>query len=1296
MLSKNPIYKRSVLTPDFVNPYQTKKEIYARQFQEAESITDFFRLKTPVQILADDVGTGKTWVGMMTLFSCLTDDVEDKSATRKGTKRIKRKHALVVAPTRMVANKWIRELYQFNRNFIENPENTSIDQLNSTKKLLEILEADKRSTVPKAHSTLAALFKCNGEERKRSPQGPQLLLLRLLEAYAAQTKTTKENEDKNIQDQKFSFFVEKFSNHSLKGPLDSILLLQNIIHLIEKLKLYNCKCRNNLSYWHDQDFDSIVWNTSNKSRNYINSYWEKSLDEFIPVDEIGLNSRQFKTKLNYLVQIVSVLWSSDRRILDIPPEAVFKQKPDISLHNIINTAFKKKFADYTIEDVNSVFKALITTIIQGLPRESLFKNLNIELSEITQQWGINLKKSYVCEDQAKHIVRMLAAYANRLQSLSGFNIKISDQFMERYAAAGVFKSPIDLHDQISNDTVNNKVESHWLQFINFISPFIEEAKRNYISQKTDSSKHHLKKQQMKFGLMVKRLGSAVLQLIDYEQHPDRVGSSFWFERPKERAIHVMYMNDLKVNAHEKKYQKKDNTNKLTNGEILYKNSIDQLASKLKNSKLIKLAIIDEAHNWRNRAFGARSFQQYIQPSVFRTLLVTATPLHMGVADLKSIIDLSIGLEKNKTTNADKQKSIFKENEFKEFRKSYNALFMSRKDDAVNEELLLSKASELQNEVAKACRALSRNDKAIQIIEKEKHKLAAIPHDKNLKSIQKDIWRKLKDIDKKELSELSELAKSITTLVAFQETNILKHLMLMIVKTRAPKHLQDQNGQRIGRRRYLCGAEVCLNPRPPADEQHLILHDNKGIDNKASGWVELIGMRLSQMDINIDNKQKNKKSARLLVGLPSSYDALRESALFKDVKELESESNDILCPETTKLYCNIFANLTGYSSTHHPKVRQTVDIMFDNLKKGEKSLVFCQRTATVDAIVNAFQARLNNIIKDDLEKITPLDSKSEINTEDIFKIACYHAKKIAKHIDFTSYLSEQKFDDLFECIRHLSTNKNIEAINYDSRVVWLVSEIFNKLVDGFKENKQLQLKRHFRLLELDEDSAKFLYGIQNVDGMENDDKTQKIQNASAILKRLKNAINAGFAVTAKVTGDTDNKDEIRANFSSPFYPLALVCSPVSQEGVDMHKYCRSIVLHDLNWNPAVLEQRVGRLDRVGSYASELGLPVDVFIPYLADSYDEHQYARVLQRAEMQELIFGRNDSVISDKGWDDIKDSESRKQFASQLSDELDDDDQNIPLLGDLIYGLFDMDLSISKRTETYNQQISTQNVSFDT
>lgn len=132
---------------------------------------------------------------------------------------------------------------------------------------------------------------------------------------------------------------------------------------------------------------------------------------------------------------------------------------------------------------------------------------------------------------------------------------------------------------------------------------------------------------------------------------------------------------------------------------------------------------------------------------------------------------------------------------------------------------------------------------------------------------------------------------------------------------------------------------------------------------------------------------------------------------------------------------------------------------------------------------------------------------------------------------------------------------------------------------------------------------------------------------------------------------------------------------------MHRYCSTIILHDLNWNPAVLEQRVGRLDRVGSYASELHRPVDVFIPYLADSYDEYQYARVLQRAELQELIFGCNDTVISDKGWEEKDDTEVTGEFSSQFREELNSVENNIPLLGNLIHGLFDMDLSVSKRNE---------------
>ena len=44
---------------------------------------------------------------------------------------------------------------------------------------------------------------------------------------------------------------------------------------------------------------------------------------------------------------------------------------------------------------------------------------------------------------------------------------------------------------------------------------------------------------------------------------------------------------------------------------------------------------------------------------------------------------------------------------------------------------------------------------------------------------------------------------------------------------------------------------------------------------------------------------------------------------------------------------------------------------------------------------------------------------------------------------------------------------------------------------------------------------------------------------------------------------------------------LICTQVGQEGIDLHRHCRHVVHYDLAWNPAVLEQRTGRADRIGS-------------------------------------------------------------------------------------------------------------------
>ena len=122
---------------------------------------------------------------------------------------------------------------------------------------------------------------------------------------------------------------------------------------------------------------------------------------------------------------------------------------------------------------------------------------------------------------------------------------------------------------------------------------------------------------------------------------------------------------------------------------------------------------------------------------------------------------------------------------------------------------------------------------------------------------------------------------------------------------------------------------------------------------------------------------------------------------------------------------------------------------------------------------------------------------------------------------------------------------------------------------------------------------------------------------------------------------------------------------------MHKFCRQIILHDLNWNPAKLEQRVGRVDRQGSFASVLCKPVEVYVPFLANSYDDYQYKTVLERSNLQELVFGRNEMVLNESEENDLGLEEG--DYPQGNSGQ-----PNLANIRNLIRGLFDMDLSLER------------------
>jgi len=160
--------------------------------------------------------------------------------------------------------------------------------------------------------------------------------------------------------------------------------------------------------------------------------------------------------------------------------------------------------------------------------------------------------------------------------------------------------------------------------------------------------------------------------------------------------------------------------------------------------------------------------------------------------------------------------------------------------------------------------------------------------------------------------------------------------------------------------------------------------------------------------------------------------------------------------------------------------------------------------------------------------------------------------------------------------------------------------------------------------------------------------------------LQYSMNAKAEAVVLVTGDSKtDRDAVFSGFNTPLLPDILVCTQVGQEGIDLHRHCSHVIHYDLGWNPATLEQRTGRADRIGSKTlrerrlaaehrkqqglelDEAHLPgLDVALPYLAGTYDERMFDRLRGRSQAFEILTGGDptadrESETSWLGSDDV-------------------------------------------------------------
>ncbi|MDY6826623.1 MAG: SNF2-related protein [Bacillota bacterium] len=109
------------------------------------------------------------------------------------------------------------------------------------------------------------------------------------------------------------------------------------------------------------------------------------------------------------------------------------------------------------------------------------------------------------------------------------------------------------------------------------------------------------------------------------------------------------------------------------------------------------------------------------------------------------------------------------------------------------------------------------------------------------------------------------------------------------------------------------------------------------------------------------------------------------------------------------------------------------------------------------------------------------------------------------------------------------------------------------------------------------------------------------------------------------GQRETKDEIINLFRKPEGPNVLLSSEVGGEGVDL-QFSRVVINYDLPWNPMRLEQRIGRIDRLGQKAKI----VVIWNILYADTIDARIYNRLYVKLDLCRKALGDFEAILGNK------------------------------------------------------------------
>ena len=377
--------------------------------------------------------------------------------------------------------------------------------------------------------------------------------------------------------------------------------------------------------------------------------------------------------------------------------------------------------------------------------------------------------------------------------------------------------------------------------------------------------------------------------------------------------------------------------------------------------------------------------------------------------------------------------------------------------------------------------------------------------------------------------------------------------------------------------------------------------------------------------------ENAGRATFAEGLASSYEAFletRSNHAERDEEEKEETSGTTASNGRVNRYVQKLAaalpDQTAYA--RHPKIAPLVARVLDLWNQGEKVVVFCHYRETGRALVRHLSAALEKRLWDDAAQRLGLDDRNvrkavtdfgaRFDADGGMRQPLYD--EVAQRLAPFTELADDERELIQDVVRRFVRTPLFVARYFDVQArsgdatlqAAFKTTSLGEQIDAFLKfiAKRCSPDERSQYLEA---LNRVQPGIRGELHKDTDDDLRQIEGISAMPNiRLANGL---------VKQET--RQRLMLAFNTPFFPEILVASSVLAEGVDLHLNCRYVIHHDLSWNPSTLEQRTGRVDRIGAKAETVAKPIEVFLPYVGGTQDEKQYRVVMDRERWFQVLMG---------------------------------------------------------------------------